>query len=112
MIALRPAAGGTARAPGIAESDGRAVVASLTDEGIGASAALAIVPFDAGRVSIALNGRGAPVVKAHLFGGGAISVASEVERDRSVISATITAPDGTPVEWIEVQFGAEGIDSP
>ena len=72
VITLRPAAGGTARVAGIAEADGRAVIASLTDAGIGASAALAIVPFDAGRVSVALNGRGEPIVTAHLFGGGEI----------------------------------------
>ena len=104
VITLRQAAGGTVRVAGIAEADGRAVIASLTDAGIGASAALAIVPFDAGRVSVALNGRGEPIVTAHLFGGGEIPVASEVEGQRVVINAMIHAPDGTPVERIEIRF--------
>ena len=62
------------------------------------------MPFDAGRVSVALNGRGEPIVTAHLFGGGEIPVASEVEGQRVVINAMIHAPDGTPVERIEIRF--------
>ncbi len=59
VVALRPAAGGAARAPGIAESACRVAIASLTSDGIRESTALAIVPFDPGRVTIARHGRAA-----------------------------------------------------
>jgi hypothetical protein len=96
--------GGAARAPGIAESACRVAIASLTGAGIRESAALAIVPFDLGRVTIARHGRAHPSASAHLFGGATLPLEAIATNGAVTVAAITNAPGGTPVEWIEIRF--------
>ncbi len=104
VVALRPAASGVARAPGLAEADCEAVVASLADDDLRSAARVGVVPFGAGSVRIVRrDARRARAVAHHLSGRrGPV----EVRREAGAVVADVAPGDGEdPVELIELSFG-------
>lgn len=104
-VALRPGAGGRAVAPGIAETDAPVVVASLTDDAIADSPAVGIVPFANGTLVLERTATGAVTGCAHLLGGGTVVWPAIAGRDGVEVALSLSAPDGAPVEWVELAFG-------
>jgi hypothetical protein len=102
-VVARPGGGDAAVTP-VVRSACRVAVASLTDDDIATSAAIAVVPFGDGAVEVRRTMTAAPRVRAHLLDGREVPAEWEAIEGAVRVRARTAADDGTPVEWIEVAF--------
>jgi hypothetical protein len=54
-------------------------------------------------VIIARHGRAHPIASARLFGGATLPLEAIATNGAVTVAAITNAPDGTPVEWIEIR---------
>jgi hypothetical protein len=92
------------------ETNAQVVVASKTDESIFASAKLGIVPFGDGDLTILREDHTPTLVSvvAHRLGGSSHAVRRTVQGGLLQIPFRERSPDGTAIEWIEVDVTRGG----
>lgn len=104
VVTLRPGQDGVARAPGIAQANCPAVIASLTDDGISETSSIGIVPFAPGRATVERSEPRRAIARARLLSGRVARFdALRVEGGQLVVDVA-THVDGEPVELIEIMF--------
>ncbi|MCW3818905.1 hypothetical protein ONA91_31145 [Micromonospora sp. DR5-3] len=88
----------------VVHTDVQVVVASRTDDGIGSSRRLGVVPFGDGQVTIRHDGPArAAAVTVHRLGGAVVRQRCAVDGGwlRLPLSERL---EGAPVEWLDVEF--------